>query len=282
MRKSNLKGHIKTQHKGLCFSCDQCDSKTQYPAKLKIHIEFKHKGIRHRCDQCNFKALRKEQLKLQIEIKHDGIWYNCNECEYTTSKEHYYKSHISLAHKGSTLKDSSKPELKCDKCDYKTTDSFNMNIHINEVHKEQKIKCHLCDFRAKDKEVLKKHHIVAMGHKKNNECFFFVNKGFCRNGEFCRFKHESKGEKHDMYQNISNYKWQSQEYISRDSSVKRQCKYKESCFQFPNCHFQHNEVCRYQNNCFFQDNCKYVHFTQTASNSFLGMLNQNNKHQMHY
>ena len=98
MRKSNLKGHIKTQHKGLCFSCDQCDSKTPYPANLKIHIELKHKGIRHRCDQCNFKALRKEQLKLHIAIKHDGIWYNCNECGYTASFKGNLWTHIKTQH----------------------------------------------------------------------------------------------------------------------------------------------------------------------------------------
>ena len=68
MRKSNLKGHIKTQHEGLCFSCDQCDPKTPYPAKLKIHIKLKHKGIHHKCDQCNFKALKKNNLSCTLKL----------------------------------------------------------------------------------------------------------------------------------------------------------------------------------------------------------------------
>ena len=112
-------------------------------------------------------------------------------------------------------------------------------------------------------EVLRKHHIVAMGHKEK-DCYFFHTKGFCRNGDFCRFKHGSKRQ-----QTQTNTRQTPR--FERENMSSRQCKYQGSCFQFPNCRFRHNEVCQFQNMCRFKENCRFVHFDQNSPSPFLGI-----------
>lgn len=234
---------------------------------------------KNHCDQCKFTTMNKESLNTHKIYTHRK--FECKECKYTTSKQDYISRHMNVAHKSKDMEGTKKQtnDFKCNKCEFKTSGSYELNIHINEAHKEDKIKCNLCDFRAKDMDILKKHHIVAMGHKENKECFFFSSKGFCKNGRFCRFMHTSKREQIQKNQRENR---SERTNPSGGFSSTRTCKYRESCLKFPNCSYQHKEICRYQDMCFFKETCKYIHLLPNASTPFLGSRYQNIESQIHY
>ena len=125
-----------------------------------------------------------------------------------------------------------------------------MNIHEHRAHKQNTIKCNLCDFTAKNEEILEKHHRVAMGHNKKIACKFF-NNGTCRYGNFCRFEHKFSND------HIITGRQTDSNNAGRVNT--QQCKFYDKCFRFPNCGFMHYEVCKYQEKCIKGDRCSFVH-----------------------
>ena len=131
------------------------------------------------------------------------------------------------------------------------------SVHIN---KNTRIKCNLCDFTAINRETLIKHKRVAMGHKVQEQCKFFI-RGQCSKGRNCLFKHEYDDR---------NLNGMNGRFVNRNPNqfnYQRQCRYRMNCFRFSNCSFKHNEICRFQEQCFKQENCLFVHLN---SNPFLG------------
>ena len=136
------------------------------------------------------------------------------------------------------------------------------------------------DFVAKNEDILKKHHLVAMGHKSNIACKFF-SKGFCRRGRYCKFEHKmtnnqtqppilNQNQQFNQQQQqgtYDSYNDQQQQNFTHSNFMKKQCKFKENCYKFPDCGFVHGEICKYQDKCFKPNQCRFVHFDQ----HFLGM-----------
>ena len=141
-----------------------------------------------------------------------------------------------------------------------------MNIHEHNSHKTKGIECNKCDFTAKNEAILQKHHKVAMGHKKSGQCRYFAN-GNCRRGKFCLYEHNTNMTNRQHSQpNIPNPKMHKSNFYSgppksfgSGTKVKRECRYKENCYTFPNCGFLHPEICKYQERCFKGYSCPYVH-----------------------
>ena len=212
----------------------------------------------------------------------------CTKCNYKSKNETQMKQHNERVH----IKKRQTEALHCEFCEYTTETSYEMNMHEHKSHRNNAIKCNLCDFRAKDEDILKKHHAVAMGHKKKIICRFFMN-GSCKNGRFCKFEHRwsnsqinskfdgrqqsgninglfANQQQHQSNMNNDYYHYQPQQFGHNNDQFRgrnnRQCKYKESCFKFPNCGFAHGEICRYQEQCLKGDQCRFVHLPQ----NFLG------------
>jgi KRAB domain-containing zinc finger protein len=55
-----LKQHIKSQHEGKRYPCEECDYKATNKCYLKEHILTKHRGQVYSCDQSNYEKKRKE------------------------------------------------------------------------------------------------------------------------------------------------------------------------------------------------------------------------------
>ena len=135
--------------------------------------------------------------------------------------------------------------------------SFDINLHEHNTHKQSTIKCNLCDFRAKNEDILRKHHEVAMGHRKKTPCKFFL-KGNCKYGKFCRYEHKIVNDHSNQYENTrqaKSFKGNNQQNNFRNT----QCKFFENCQKFPNCGYMHFEVCKFQENCTRGERCNYIH-----------------------
>ena len=172
--------------------------------------------------------------------------YNCNDCDYVAKDEINLKGH------------KSGHQNICGKCAnvFKTAALLRQHIRNRHIHSEDRpnpnqtnpgnaqpstIICEKCDFKAKDRNHLKKH--VAVRHAVNYEtqCSFWL-KGMCRFGNECKFSHESKF-----------------------------CRYEEACGFWPNCKYEHNP-CFYQDNC-YNTQCRFQHFLgagNVESQNFLG------------
>ena len=97
-----------------------------------------------------------------------------------------------MGHKVTVNKDSL-ASFNCLKCDFSFSSSKSRSEHMKSIHEtqNQRIKCDKCDFSAKNKDILHKHMKVAMGHKIQKACRFYLEGG-CNRGRFCRFLHPKK------------------------------------------------------------------------------------------
>ena len=70
--------HIKAEHEGVRYECDQCDNKAKEKSNLKKHIDGEHKGLvvaskTFPCSQCDFKVMCRKNLIKHTESEHLGI-----------------------------------------------------------------------------------------------------------------------------------------------------------------------------------------------------------------
>ena len=80
-----MKSHANAIHKGVRYSCDQCDFKAAYINYLKKHLKSVHpKGKKYKSDQSFFKDIQ--------------LPYRCNHCDYSTSLLPNLKKHIKAIH----------------------------------------------------------------------------------------------------------------------------------------------------------------------------------------
>ena len=164
------------------------------------------------------------------------------------------EEHKKIAH-GST--DSVQNKKKCKSCDFEGTTDLEINLHHHQKHTINKIKCNLCDFRAINEDTLKKHYSVAMGHKNNIPCRYFI-RGTCKYGKHCKFEHKNNQKPSSVQVGQSKVENFGQSRNAHQVSQK-QCKFYDRCNNFPNCGFMHYEICKYQDQCNNLNNCKFVH-----------------------
>ena len=225
------------------------------------------------CQNCNFETKNNKEL-LEHKKSHAKKGFKCDQCDYVAGDINVLKSHkmISMNHSTGIKYMKTNNRCQCNKC-YNFFDTKHaLDSHMSTVHKssEERIKCNLCDFSAINNDILQKHMQVAMGHKLDTICKYFL-RGHCMKGKFCRFKHPLPSN--DKEQNLNPHR--TKYFQSREENIKyqnkpvytKQCKYMENCFKFPNCGFLHKEVCKFQDKCLNKQNCNFVHLSR---DSFLG------------
>ena len=184
-----------------------------------------------------------ENKKCQDQEVNPSIVYICDKCDFETIKSDDIKSHEKNKHMTKNY--------KCEECEYQTKEKDHLREHkksrhgkINTEKRTDQIKCKECDFRAESNEIMKKHMEVAMGHKKQSVCRYFMNNR-CRFGRFCRFQHS---------------------YAKETPKSNKQCNLFEKCPKFPSCGNEHKEICKFQEFC-KNNSCNYVHLREP----FLGL-----------
>ena len=81
--------HMKSEHEGVKYPCDQCDYKATWKHSLKRHFKSKHVGVKHACDQCDHKATQRSDLFIHIISEHEGVRYSCDQCDYKAKAKKY-------------------------------------------------------------------------------------------------------------------------------------------------------------------------------------------------
>ena len=103
--KSNMNRQLKCElqsqknAEGL-FCCNQCHSRFTRKSHLKTHIQSKHKGGKVACNHCEYQATRKDHLRTHIQSKHKGVKYACNKCDKKYSGRSDLHKHIKSRHGG--------------------------------------------------------------------------------------------------------------------------------------------------------------------------------------
>ena len=69
--------------------------------KLLLHIKSIHKGIKYSCNQCDFRATFESNLQRHIKTKHEELksQWQCDQCEYKTSDSSNLNRHKKSMHK---------------------------------------------------------------------------------------------------------------------------------------------------------------------------------------
>ena len=129
-----------------------------------------------------------------------------------------------------TVNKDSLASFNCLKCDFSFSSSKSRSEHMKSIHEtqNQRIKCDKCDFSAKNKDILHKHMKVAMGHKIQKACRFYLEGG-CNRGRFCRFLHPKKFD-NERKRSLKQCKFRDIYMNTSISNLIRICRIE--CFKF--------------------------------------------------
>ena len=67
---SHLKAHMKSEHEGVRYSCNECDYQAMTKGVLNKHQQRKHEGLRFLCMECGKQLYSAFTLKKHQEIRH--------------------------------------------------------------------------------------------------------------------------------------------------------------------------------------------------------------------
>ena len=152
-------------------TCLQCGYTCKMRKTLKIHIDNKHKGIFYSCKDCNYRGSRKTSLTRHMALKHQIVRaWPCNVCSYTTVTKDEIEKHQKFVH----FNKLNRKQYSCEDCDYTNHRSNNLRNHINAKHIGIYFSCHLCDFKGSQKGHVKKHMESFHEQKKwpCDQCFY--------------------------------------------------------------------------------------------------------------
>ena len=148
--------------------------------------------------------------------------------------------------------------------------------------KTEQFECSLCDFVTHDKSILSKHIVVAMGHRINILCRYFIN-GFCKAGVRCNFIHKQQSNLNLLssayspsYSQVVNngYNRYTRNSLFNNQKKNVQCRFYDRCYKYPNCNFAHNEICKFQQNC-QNIYCRFVHLNESNQVQYHPFLDKN-------
>ena len=105
-----LRNHIESQHLGVRYPCDLCDTVSTSLSSLKDHK-------------------RKHHCQKPFVIKH------CEYCDYSTKNS--LKKHVNSVHL------NIKP-VQCEVCDKKLRSNIQLKLHIRSVHQKKTEQCDIC------------------------------------------------------------------------------------------------------------------------------------------
>jgi hypothetical protein len=179
----DLKRHIKRDHEGLRYYCDQCAFSAKALGHLGIHQQSVHEGVRYNCDQCNFKGKLKSELRQHIKVEHEGLRYYCDMCDHAAKSVPILKNHMRIQHEKRIFKcdqclfeattrtsvdrhkKSKHEEIRyhCDQCDLKYTEERTLTLHKQNIHEGVRYYCDICEFKASYKISLERH--IKLKHK---------------------------------------------------------------------------------------------------------------------
>jgi KRAB domain-containing zinc finger protein len=137
------------KHKGMTFSCDQCDYTSNGKLHLRNHIKNMHIKKPDACpwSECEFTS---KNLRQHINFKHKGINFPCEQCDYKAAGKDMLRSHIQQQHDKSTI-------FKCDQCEHTTVNHGNLQKHILYIHCPNRLNCQHCEFKTITKGMLAGH-----------------------------------------------------------------------------------------------------------------------------
>ena len=170
-RGGHLKAHNNAIHFGVKYPCDKCEYKATNSSNLRTHIKSKHDGIKVPCDQCDFKASNRSGVLKHKQGIHLGLTpYACVLCDYKSLHKSNLTKHFNRKHI------QPKQLLQCLECEFKTAIECDLRRHKNiheqvveifscdlcsfkakwgrledhkrRVHRQEKVKCNLCDFSS--------------------------------------------------------------------------------------------------------------------------------------
>ena len=150
----------------LAFNCDQCEFTYKRKSHLKSHKLTKHKGVRFDCDRCEFRATTRNILRQHIQSIHEGIRYYCYLCEYTSTKRREVRVHKEAIHNDPTEKVVPPSSYECDLCESVLKTKRSLNDHMNYKHVGIKYPCDKCDFKAARKSNLRCHNLSKHSNEK--------------------------------------------------------------------------------------------------------------------
>ena len=149
----DLKIHIKAVHlKTNSYPCKECDAAFSIPSNLKIHVDAWHKGVMYSCDQCEFRTSWKQSLTNHKKSIHEKSSLS-EEVQDTQAEEsikveneeckgaHFNKKNIVCGNcdakiaQSSSLKTDVDASNHCVNC---ASDLSNLRKHIKTKHQKEK------------------------------------------------------------------------------------------------------------------------------------------------
>ena len=187
--------HARSVHNNEWFYCDDCNKK------------FSTIGEMNNCKQ---RHVKKEQNKVLRQTKKEANLLEpiiesstvCNICGIKLKS--YLSNHMKRKH-------SDKPALSCPTCKFTTKYPKYMEVH-EKRHKDERLKCNLCDFSCLVKALMKRHHIFRHDGAKLYECQFCEYKS--ESSSHTRTHQEIHGER-SIKCGLCEYKAKSQKVFSR-------------------------------------------------------------------
>ena len=158
------------------YCCEKCDFSTYSKQVLEEHFKKSHNTIIE-CKKCCILFTSQSKLKDHIDQTHQV--HKCTQCSFYSSRRDRLNEHTEYHHNRT---------FECKLCPLKTRSRTTLRTHLEEQHNTAHVNyCNKCGLRSSSdkelKEHMKSHHI---GPK--DPCIFW-NRGYCRNGEKCRFSH---------------------------------------------------------------------------------------------
>ncbi|XP_030752913.1 putative zinc finger protein 840 [Sitophilus oryzae] len=174
--------HLAPEEREL-FGCAHCEKQYMTKRRLKVHLKTKHSGSRkkksqkkvHICSRCNYQTIHKSNLdrhkavhlsqeERQAANESQKNVYRCALCDYKTQ----YKSSI-RRHEKVHLAPEERQIFACAQCDKKYMSNRRLQDHIKLNHidsrmkeSQKKVRCSICDYRARDMSNLKQHEAVHL------------------------------------------------------------------------------------------------------------------------
>ena len=238
VNKAFLEDHIKKDHSITTYKCNKCEFVANDKKTLRCHKDNLHKSLGSKCEDCGDSSETDIKLREHMSVKHKSPRIGCTSCGEKIESNEALEKHIRKVH-AKKVKDATTTKkgykFPCLKCEFTCKREAVQKEHQKSKHSKTSIKCSQCDFTATSKDVMDKHMTIAMSHKRDTPCRFFLNNS-CRKGTMCRFSH-----------------------VVNKNSINQQCQEYAFCKKFPSCDMEHNEICKFQQKCRKGSSCMYVH-----------------------
>ena len=199
---SDLEDHKQQNHNKSCFKCDECGIEVTSRENLEGHIQWYHESEATQtvfiCEVCNKESESEDEHEEHIKKDHTNVSdFTCDKCEYETNSSEQLEKHRQEHHYYFMY--------HCDLCKVKTTNIATLKQHRETAHggknnktKKQKVvplpKCdptnprHSTDCCNRNPGQLKPQIYSKEERRVNGACLEW-NKGFCDDGDLCKFMH---------------------------------------------------------------------------------------------